>query len=148
MAVTNVIIIPLPLTSPPKLPTCHQTPDHHCCYYHYHHSLISTINSPLLSSYHYYRNVLPMVWRVTNEPVDCRPSRGTNKHTQDRKRCSLLDDNSTATADYDSAHANYTVNYIRQLQNHDYIHMTTTTSYKSILLPLTNHCCCYHHYQL
>ena len=86
-----------------------------------------------------------MVWRVTNEPVDCRPSRGTNKHTQDRKRCSLLDDNSTATADYDSAHANYTVNYIRQLQNHDYIHMTTTTSYKSILLhvtlspPLTRH---------
>ena len=53
-----------------------------------------------------------MVWRVTNEPVDCRPSRGTNKHTQDRKRCSLLDDNSTATADYDSAHANYTVNII------------------------------------
>ena len=43
-----------------------------------------------------------MVWRVTNEPVDCRPSRGTNKHTQDRKRCSLLDDNSTATADYDT----------------------------------------------
>ena len=90
-------------------------------------------------------NVLPMVWRVTNEPVDCRPSRGTNKHTQDRKRCSLLDDNSTASADYDSAHANYTVNYIRQLQNHDYIHMTTTTSYKSILLhvtlspPLTRH---------
>ena len=41
-------------------------------------------------------NVLPMVWRVTNEPVDCRPSRGTNKHTQDRKKCSLLD-NSTAT---------------------------------------------------
>ena len=41
-------------------------------------------------------NVLPMVWRVTNEPVDCRSSRGTNKHTQDRKRCSLLD-NSTAT---------------------------------------------------
>ena len=79
-----------------------------------------------------------MVWRVTNEPVDCRPSRGTNKHTQDRKRCSLLDDNSTATADYDSAHANYTVNYIRQLQNHDYIHMTTTTSYKSILLHVTN----------
>ena len=78
-----------------------------------------------------------MVWRVTNEPVDCRPSRGTNKHTQDRKRCSLLDDNSTATADYDSAHANYTVNYIRQLQNHDYIHMTTTTSYKSILLHVT-----------
>ena len=38
-----------------------------------------------------------MVWRVTNEPVDCRLSRGTNKHTQDRKRCSLLDDNSTAT---------------------------------------------------
>ena len=74
-----------------------------------------------------------MVWRVTNEPVDCRPSRGTNKHTQDRKRCSLLDDNSTATADYNSAHANYTINYIRQLQNHDYIHMTTTTSYKSIL---------------
>ena len=92
-----------------------------------------------------YCNVLPMVWRVTNEPVDCRPSRGTNKHTQDRKRCSLLDDNSTATADYDSAHANYTVNYIRQLQNHDHIHMTTTTSYKSILLhvtlspPLTRH---------
>ena len=84
-----------------------------------------------------YCNVLPMVWRVTNEPVDCRPSRGTNKHTQDRKRCSLLDDNSTATADYDSAHANYTVNYIRQLQNHDYIHMTTTTSYKSILLHVT-----------
>ena len=91
-----------------------------------------------------------MVWRVTNEPIDCRPSRGTNKHTQDRKRCSLLDDNSTATADYDSAHANYTVNYIRQLQNHDYIHMTTTTSYKSILLhvtlsslnnsPVNNHC--------
>ena len=78
-----------------------------------------------------------MVWRVTNEPVDCRPSRGTNKHTQDRKRCSLLDDNSTATAHYDSAHANYTVNYIRQLQNHDYIHMTTTTSYKSILLHVT-----------
>ena len=78
-----------------------------------------------------------MVWRVTNEPVDCRPSQGTNKHTQDRKRCSLLDDNSTATADYDSAHANYTVNYIRQLQNHDYIHMTTTTSYKSILLHVT-----------
>ena len=72
-----------------------------------------------------------------NEPVDCRPSRGTNKQTQDRKRCSLLDDNSTATADYDSAHANYTVNYIRQLQNHDYIHMTTTTSYKSILLHVT-----------
>ena len=82
-------------------------------------------------------NVLPMVWPVTNEPVDCRPSRGTNKHTQDRKRCSLLDDNSTATADYDSAHANYTVNYIRQLQNYDYIHMTTTTSYKSILLHVT-----------
>ena len=61
-------------------------------------------------------NVLPMVWRVTNEPVDCRLSRGTNKHTQDRKRCSLPDDNSTATADYDSAHANYTINYIRQLQ--------------------------------
>ena len=80
-----------------------------------------------------------MVWRVTNEPVDCRPSRGTNKHTQDRKRCSLLDDNSTATADYDSAHANYTVNCIRQLQNHDYIHMTTTTSYKSILLHVTHH---------
>ena len=78
-----------------------------------------------------------MVWRVTNEPVDCRPSRGTNKHTQDRKKCSLLDDNSTATADYDSAHANYTVNYIRQLQNHDYIHMTTTTSYQSILLHVT-----------
>ena len=70
-----------------------------------------------------------MVWRVTNEPIDCRPCRGTNKHTQDRKRCSLLDDNSTATADYDSAHANYTVNYIRQLQNHDYIHMTTTIYY-------------------
>ena len=50
-----------------------------------------------------------MVWRVTNEPVDCRPSRGTNKHAQDRKRCSLLDDNSTATAVSDS--------YIRQLQN-------------------------------
>ena len=82
-------------------------------------------------------NVLPMVWRVTNEPVDCRPSRGTNKHTQDRKRCSLLDDNSTATADYDSAHANYTVNYIRQLHNHDYIHMTTTTSYKFILRHVT-----------
>ena len=82
-------------------------------------------------------NVLPMVWRVTSEPVDCRPSRGTNKHTQYRKRCSLLDDNSTATADYDSAHANYTVNDIRQLQNHDYIHMTTTTSYKSILLHVT-----------
>ena len=86
-----------------------------------------------------------MVWRVTNEPVDYRPSRGTNKHTQDRKRCSLLDDNSTATPDYDSAHANYTVNYTRQLQNHDYIHMTTTTSYKSTLLhvtlspPLTRH---------
>ena len=78
-------------------------------------------------------NVLPMVCRVTNEPVDCRPSRGTNKHAQDRKRCSLLDDNSTVTADYNSAHANYTVNYIRQLQNHDYIHMTTTTSYKSVL---------------
>ena len=78
-----------------------------------------------------------MVWRVTNEPVDCRPSRGTNKHTQDRKRCYLLNDNSTATADYDSAHANYTVNCIRQLQNHDYIHMTTTTSYKSILLHVT-----------
>ena len=78
-----------------------------------------------------------MVWRVTNEPVDCRPSRGTNKHTQYRKRCSLLDDNSTATADYDSAHANYTVNYVRQLQNHDYIHMTTITSYKSILLHVT-----------
>ena len=78
-----------------------------------------------------------MVWRVTNEPVDCRPSRSTNKHTQDRKRCSLLDDNSTATVDYDSAHANYTVNYIHQLQNHDYIHMTTTTSYKSILLHVT-----------
>ena len=79
-----------------------------------------------------------MVWRVTNEPVDCRPSRGTNKHTQDRKRYSLLlNDNSTATADYDSAHANYTVNNIRQLQNHDYIHMTTTTSYKSILLHVT-----------
>ena len=77
-----------------------------------------------------------MVWRVTNEPVDCRPSRGTNKHTQDRKRCSLLDDNSTAIADYDSAHANYIVNYIRQLQNHDYIRMTTT-SYKSILLHVT-----------
>ena len=46
-------------------------------------------------------------------------------------------DNSTTTADYDSAHANYTVNYIRQLQNHDYIHMTTTTSYKSILLHVT-----------
>ena len=30
-----------------------------------------------------------------------------------------------------------TVNYIRQLQNHDYIHMTTTTSYKSILLHVT-----------
>ena len=53
------------------------------------------------------------------------------------KRCSLLDDNSTATADYDSAYANYTVNYIRQLQNHDYIHMTTTPSYKSILLHVT-----------
>ena len=78
-----------------------------------------------------------MVWRVTNEPVDCRPSRGTNKHTQDRKKCSLLDDNSTATADYDSARANYAVNYIRQLQNHDYIHMTTTTSYNSILLHVT-----------
>ena len=59
-----------------------------------------------------------MVWRVTNEPVDCRPYRGTNKHAQDRKRCSLLDDNSDS--------------YIRQLQNHDYIHMTTTISYKSI----------------
>ena len=78
-----------------------------------------------------------MVWRVTNEPVDCRPSRGTNKHAQDRKRCSLLDDNSAATVDYDSAHTNYTVNYIHQLQNHDYIHMTTTTSYKSILLHVT-----------
>ena len=78
-----------------------------------------------------------MAWRVTNEPVDCRPSRGTDKHTQDRKKCSLLDDNSTATADYDSAHANYTVNYMCQLQNHDYIHMTTTTSYKSILLHVT-----------
>ena len=44
---------------------------------------------------------------------------------KDRKRCSLLDDNSTATPDYDSAHANYTVNYMRQLQNHDYRHMTT-----------------------
>ena len=65
------------------------------------------------------------------------PPRGTNKHTQDRKKCSLLDDNSTTTADYNSAHANYTVNYIRQLQNHDYIHMTTTTSYKSILLHVT-----------
>ena len=65
--------------------------------------------------YLYICNVLPMVWRVTNEPVNCRPSRDTNKHTQDRKRCSLLDDNSTATADYDSARANYTVNYIRQL---------------------------------
>ena len=32
-----------------------------------------------------------MVWRVTNEPVDCRPSRGTNKHTQDRKRCSFTE---------------------------------------------------------
>ena len=41
-----------------------------------------------------------MVWRVTNEPVDCRPSRGTNKHTQDRKRYSLLDDNSTAKSRY------------------------------------------------
>ena len=60
-----------------------------------------------------------MVWRVTNEPVDYRPSRGTNKHTHD---------NSTASADYDSAHANYTLNYIRQLQNHDYIHMTTAIS--------------------
>ena len=78
-----------------------------------------------------------MAWRVTNEPVDCRSSRGTNKHTQGRKRCSLLDDNSTATPDYDSAHANYTVNCIRQLQNHDYIHMTTTTSYKSVLLHVT-----------
>ena len=58
-------------------------------------------------------------------------------NTQDYKRCSLLDDNSTATADYDSAHTNYTVNYIRQLQNHDYIHMTTTTVYKSILLHVT-----------
>ena len=85
-----------------------------------------------------------MVWRVTNEPVDCRPFRGTNKHTQDRKRCSLLDDNSTATADYDSAHANYTVNYICQLQNHDYIHMTTTTSYKSILLHVTQAFCCFY----
>ena len=65
-----------------------------------------------------------MVWRVTNEPVDCRPSRGTNKHAQDRKRCSLLDDNSTATAVSDS--------YIRQLQNRDYIHVTTTIRYKSI----------------
>ena len=79
-----------------------------------------------------------MVWRVTNEPVDCRPSRGTNKHTQDRKRCSLLDDNSTATADYDSAHANYTVNYMRQLQNHDlHTHDDYYTSYKSILLHVT-----------
>ena len=64
-----------------------------------------------------------MVWRVTNEPVDCRPSRGTNKHAQDRKRCSLLDDNSTATADYNSAHANYTVNHIlitkSRLHTHD-----------------------------
>ena len=42
-----------------------------------------------------------MVWHVTNEPVDCRASRDTNKHTQDRKRYSSLDDNSTATADYD-----------------------------------------------
>ena len=78
-----------------------------------------------------------MVWRVTNEPIDCRPFRGTNKHTQDRKRCSLLDDNSTATADYDGAYANYTVNYTRQLQNHDYIHMATTPSYKSISLHVT-----------
>ena len=70
-----------------------------------------------------------MVWRVT-EPVDCRPSRGTNKHAQDRKRCSLLDDNSTATAVCDSD--------IRQLQNHDYIHMTTTISYKSISYPISS----------
>ena len=64
-----------------------------------------------------------MVWPVTNERADCRPSVGTNKHAQNRKRRSLLDDNSTATAVRD--------NYIRQLQNHDYMHMTTTTSYKS-----------------
>ena len=58
---------------------------------------------------------------------------------KDRKRCSLLDDNSTATPDYDSAHANCTVNYMRQLQNHDYMqtHDDYTTSYKSILLHVT-----------
>ena len=31
-----------------------------------------------------------MVWRVTNEPVDCRPSRGTTTQQQ-------LDDNWTTT---------------------------------------------------
>ena len=64
-----------------------------------------------------------MVRRVTDEPVDCRPSRGTNKHTQDRKRCSLLDDNSTATAVAEVTYANYNV--------HTHM-MTTTTSYKFI----------------
>ena len=52
---------------------------------------------------------------LANEHVDCHPSRGRNKHAQDRKRCSLLDDDSTATAVCDR-----------------YIHMTTTISYKSV----------------
>ena len=54
-------------------------------------------------------NVLPMVWRVTNESVDCRPSRGTNKHAQDRKRCSLLDDDSTATLFRTVTYVNYKI---------------------------------------
>ena len=60
---------------------------------------------------------------LANEHVDCHPSRGRNKHAQDRKRCSLLDDDSTATAGCDS--------YTSQIQNHDYKHMTTAISYKS-----------------
>ena len=43
---------------------------------------------------YYFCNVLPMAWRVTNEPVNCCPSRGVNKHTQMclKALCHLLSD--------------------------------------------------------